>query len=289
MSPKLAATSDSPIRPAVAGLTDTPARGEGMIDRGAADHAFVVLAYGDSPFLPACLGSLAAQTTESRTVVATSTPSDFITRTAGDFGFEVLVNPERRGIAADWNFGLTATEARFVTLAHQDDTYEAGFLAQTMAAFEAGDGVLSFTSYQEIDDDGAPKSSKVSKAKHLIEAATLGHALRVRGLRLRAFLSFGNPLPCSSVTYDRAAIPDFRFGADFASNLDWDAWWRLMSEGRAFVRAPQRLVGRRHNRLTTTSAHLRDGTRRREDAAMFRRAWPRPLGDAIAFVYRTGY
>jgi hypothetical protein len=266
-----------------------PAPRDPMNKEAEVDHAFVVLAYGDSPFLAACLASLADQTMKSRTLVATSTPSDFIARTASDFGLEMVVNPGRGGIAADWNFGLTTTEARFVTLAHQDDTYEAGFLEQTMVAFAAGDGVLSFTGYQEIDDDGDPRSSKVSKAKHLIEAATLGQSRRVRGLRLRAFLSFGNPLPCSSVTYDRAAIPDFRFGADFASNLDWDAWWRLMSEGRAFVRAPGRLVGRRHNRLTTTSAHLRDGTRRREDAAMFRRAWPRPLGDAIAFVYRTGY
>jgi hypothetical protein len=258
-------------------------------DRNTVDHAFVVLAYGDSPFLAGCLASLQAQTTASRILVATSTPSEHISAAARERGAEVVVNPRRGGIASDWNFGLAAAPTRFVTLAHQDDVYYPMFLTETLAAFAAGDGALCFTGYDEIDDVGAPKTSKISRAKHLIERLTLGRARQARGLRLRAFLSFGNPLPCSSVTYDRARLPGFSFSDCFASNLDWDAWWRLMSAGEAFVRVPDRLVGRRHNQLTTTAGHLKDGTRRKEDLAMFRRAWPPPLGDAVALVYRTGY
>lgn len=256
----------------------------------AADHAFVVLAYGASPFLPGCLASIGAQTTPSRVLVATSTPSAFISRAARECGGEVVVNPRREGIAGDWNFGLkSATGTRYVTLAHQDDTYAPDFLGQTLTAFARDDGVLCFTGYQEIDDDGRPKSSKISRAKHLIEAVTLGGRRVVRGVRLRAFLSFGNPLPCSSVTFDMAALTAFAFCGDYASNLDWDAWWRLMAAGETFLRAPARLVGRRHNPLTATSGLLADGTRRREDLAMLRRAWPRPLGDIVAFAYRAGY
>jgi hypothetical protein len=182
-----------------------------------------------------------------------------------------------------------APDARFVTLAHQDDVYAADFVAETVIAMTSFDGVLCFTGYQEVDDAGAPKSSKISRVKHLIELVTLGGTRCVRGLRLRAFLSFGNPLPCSSVTFDRSRLEGFTFSDRFASNLDWDAWWRLMKAGRTFVRVPARLVGRRHNQLTTTAGHLKDGTRRREDLIMFRRLWPRPLGDAVAFVYRAGY
>jgi hypothetical protein len=253
------------------------------------EHAFVAPCFGDSPFLPGCLASLKAQTLPSRILVTTSTPSDFIFGAAREAGVDVVVNPERRGIAADWNFGLRAAEARFVTLAHQDDTYAPAFAAETMAAFASGAGGLCFTGYDEIDDAGAPVSSKISRAKHLIESVTLGGARAVGGLRLRAFLSFGNPLPCSSVTYDLARLGDFAFSGDYASNLDWDAWWRLMLAGETFLRIPARLVARRHNQLTETSRLLREGVRRREDLAMFRRAWPRPLSDAIAFAYRAGY
>jgi hypothetical protein len=253
------------------------------------DHIFVILAYGDSPFLGDCLASLAAQSLASRMVIATSTPSAFISRAAQGHGVPVMINPRRVDIAGDWNFGLGAARARYVTLAHQDDTYARDFLAETRAAFARHDGVLCFTGYQEIDDRGGPKSSKVSKAKHLIEAVTLGGRRVVRGPALRAFLSFGNPLPCSSVTFDMAKLAPFAFSRDFASNLDWDAWWRLMAAGETFLRAPERLVGRRHNPLTATARLLRDGTRGREDLVMFRRAWPRPLGDVIALAYRAGY
>jgi hypothetical protein len=70
------------------------------------------------------------------------------------------------------------------------------------------------------------------------------------------------------------------------SNLDWDAWWRLMASGKHFVRVRERVVRRRHNALTETSRLLKDGSRASEDLIMFRRAWPRPVSDWIAGVYR---
>jgi cellulose synthase/poly-beta-1,6-N-acetylglucosamine synthase-like glycosyltransferase len=248
---------------------------------------FVVLAFGESPFLAGCLESLRAQWLPSAVVIVTSTPSDFIAAVAREANVEVIVNPERKTIAADWNFALGVADHRYATLAHQDDAYAPDFVAQTLAAF-AGDsvGVLCFTGYQEIDEAGRAKSSKISRVKHLIEMVTLGRSRAVSGPRLRAYLSFGNPLPCSSVTFDTKKLRGFRFSSEYASNLDWDAWWRLMEDGATFLRTPDRLVGRRHNILTATAGLKRDGTRAAEDLIMFRRAWPRPIADAIATVYR---
>jgi glycosyltransferase involved in cell wall biosynthesis len=255
----------------------------------ARDHSFVVVAYEASPFLADCIRSLAAQTSPSRILIATSTPCPEIDAVAREHGLRVLVNPERRGIAGDWNFALCATDARYVTLAHQDDVYAPNFLAETLHLFTDHEGAICFTGYQEIDDAGAPCSSKISRAKHLIEAATLGRRRVAGGLPLRLFLSFGNPLPCSSVTFDRSQLGGFAFSGDWASNLDWEAWWRLHGEGRVFLHAPERLVGRRHNQLTETSRLIRDGRRQSEDAQMFAKIWPRPLDRAIGSLYAGGY
>jgi glycosyltransferase involved in cell wall biosynthesis len=250
----------------------------------------MVLAYKDSPVLEGCIRSLQAQTTPSRVVVTTSTPCASIEGAARAAGVELLVNPQRTDIAGDWNFALQAASGRYVTLAHQDDTYAPDFLSATLALFaKHPNGALCFTGYQEVDDAGAPKSSKISRVKHLIEAATIGSATRVRGVPLRLFLSFGNPLPCSSVTFDRAALPGFAFSPAFASNLDWEAWWRLYGEGRTFLHAPARLVGRRHNDQTETSRLIQDGRRQAEDAEMFGRIWPRPLDRAISALYASSY
>lgn len=252
----------------------------------ASEHVFVVLAYGQSPFLADCLRSLLDQTVRSTIIVATSTPSTFIDDAAQEAGVEVRVNPERLGIGGDWNFAISIAGARYVTLAHQDDTYAPDFLARTLEAFSHGEGVLCFTGYQEIDDQGVAKSSRISRVKHLLEFIFLGGSRRVGGLRLRAFLAFGNPLPCPSVTYDLTKLSGFRFTTGMKSNLDWDAWWTLMASGKHFVRVQERVVRRRHNALTETSRLLKDGSRAAEDLIMFRRAWPRPISDWIAGLYR---
>jgi hypothetical protein len=254
------------------------------------DHCFVVLAYGDSPFLDGCIKGLKAQTIRTQIVVATSTPSPFIDNVATRYGVEVRVNPKKESIGADWNFGLSLPPARYVTLAHQDDTYEPRFAERTLRLFEARpEAALCFTAYREIDDSGREKTSKISQVKHLLENSIIGQREAVKGTRLKAFLAFGNPLPCSSVTFNRGRLPNFLFSLDYASNLDWDAWVQLQQQGETFLHAPEPLIGRRHNPLTATSRLIREGIRQKEDLIMFRRIWPAPLGDAIAYLYRASY
>lgn len=248
-------------------------------------------AYGDSPYLAGCLRSLAAQTLLGRVVVSTSTPSPHIEDACRGAGVELRVHSERRGIGSDWNQALGVVHgSRYVTLAHQDDLYRPTFLERTLALFgRHPQGALCFTGYDEVDDDGEIRTSKISRAKHLIERVTLRRREAPSPARLRLFLSFGNPLPCSSVTLDRAQLSDFAFATHLASNLDWDAWWRLQASGRRFIRAPERLVGRRHNPLTETSRLIKDGRRAREDREMFRRIWPEPIGGVLAAAYQAGY
>lgn len=252
-------------------------------------HAFVVPAYGCSPFLGECLRSLQRQSLRSRVVVTTSTPSRFIDDIATANNADVLVNPSRTGIGSDWNFALNATGARYVTLAHQDDLYSSEFLAQSLAAVTDFGGSLCFTGQLQIDDTGQPCRSKISVVKHVLARAVLGLGTEPSAMRLRAFLSLGNPLPCSSVTFDRHHLSDFAFSTDYESNLDWDAWWRLIEQRQVFVSISAPLVGRRHNAQTATASLIANGQRRVEDLMMFRRIWPEPVAVAVAALYRLGY
>lgn len=276
-----------PVRPTETRRTAAKgATAEGLTGQ----HAFVVPAYGNSPFLADCLRSIRAQTLPARLYVTTSTPSAQIAEAAREFGATLVVNPDRRGIASDWNFALRTPKARWVTLAHQDDVYYPAFLERTLELFDRSrSGSIAFTGYDEIDDAGVAKSSKISKVKHAIQLFALGSKEEIQRGRLRMILSFGNTLPCSTVTYDLERIGTFEFSDQYASNLDWDAWWRLANRGEAFLHTHERLVGRRHNDLTATSQLIRDGRRRREDIQMFRRFWPRPVSDALAYLYRAGY
>jgi len=254
------------------------------------DHCFVVPTYRENPFLPDCLKSLRGQSQPSTIIITTPTPSPFIFETAARFGVEVLVNPSDGGIAANWNFALNASRARYVTLAHQDDVYFPEFLRRTLSLFARHRGAaLAFTGYSEIDDQGNAVDTKVGLAKGAIERLALGESEVIRSLRLRNFLAFGNALPCSSVTFDRNELPDFEFSSAFSSNLDWEAWWRLSKQGKTFLRCREKLVGRRYNSLTTTSDLLRTGLRQAEDLMMFERFWPKPISDMLAYVYRAGY
>lgn len=258
---------------------------------GTAEHAFVVPAYGDSPYLEACLRSLTAQSAPSRIVVATSTPSPFIESRAKRAGAHYAVNPRAGGgIGGDWNFALSCAERRFVTLAHQDDLYRADFASLTLALFaRRPQGALVFTGARHVDAQGRAHVSKLNAVKSAITTAAMAGTEAAGPLRRRLLLAFGNPVHCSSVTLDVARVSDFRFDETLRSNLDWEAWLRLHKQGATFLRAPEPLVDRRYHPDTETTAVLRDGAREREDLQMFEALWPRPVARAIAFAYRAGY
>ena len=254
------------------------------------DHTFIVLAYKENPFLEDCIASLKSQSVASAIVITTSTPNSHIASIADRHGLDVIINPEQRGIGADWNFALAQARTRFVTLAHQDDVYSAQFLAQSLAALDVTSrAALVFTGAREIDDDGQPRTSKVSSVKSLLLGLFARQRSTVEGRRARLMLSFGNPVSCSAITFDRAVIGDFKFSESLASNLDWDAWVRLVERGERFAVVSAPLVGRRYNDMTETSHLLRDGRRGVEDRIMFQRLWPRPLSSLLSRVYALGY
>ncbi|HEX4886065.1 MAG TPA: glycosyltransferase [Casimicrobiaceae bacterium] len=256
------------------------------------DHAFVVPAYGESPYLSECIASLKAQRgPRSTIVIATSTPSPAMERLARAEGLPLRVNPVRGGIGADWNFALHATDAPFVTIAHQDDLFRDDYVERMREAIAgAADVLIAFSDYEEVDPSG-PRAmhANLRIKRFLTRRAFAGRSCIRRREDKRRLLAWGNPVCCPSVVVHRAALPAFRFDEHLRSNLDWEAWLRLADVAGSFVHVAQPLVIRRIHPASETTQLIADAGRVAEDRAMFERLWPAPVARLISAVYRASY
>ena len=249
-------------------------------------HAFVVPAFGRPQWLARCLESLQQQTVRSRILIATSTPNDHVAAIAGRLGIEVRVNPASAGIAADWNFALAVSQARWVTLAHQDDWYAPTYTERCLTAASASPApLIVFSSALERSGDGAEARHPRIK-RMLCEMAFLGRQAIATPFRKTLLLSFGDPIPCPTVMLHRALLPDFTFPSGFEAALDWAAWLELARHRGEFVYVRDPLVHRRVHALSATHVHL--DARAREDERILRTLWPGPIAAVIGRLYAAG-
>lgn len=255
-------------------------------------HTFVVPAYGDSPYLDACLGSLAAQSTPSRVLVTTSTPSAFLENCCARRAVELRVRPGAPGIAADWNYALEQVPSGPFTIAHQDDVYDPRY-TETCLAMAARRPAFSmvFTDYREIEGERPRRRNRLLRVKRALIELAFFPGLSAIGSRFRKrlLLRFGNPVICPSVMLRREHPPDFRFREGLSINLDWQAWLALadLPGEFCFLRAP--LVARRIHPGSETTAGLRERRRQDEDREVFERLWPRWMARCLLWLYRASY
>lgn len=172
---------------------------------GTGTHGFVVPAYGRSPYLEACLASLAAQERPSSVMVATSTPFEELEAITERHGARLVVHGPNAGIGRDWNAALEHADGDWVTVAHQDDTYAPGFSAAVLdAAARHVDALMVFTGYVEMLDGRRRSGGLLAVKRVLLELGFLGRErVRSRLARTNA-LRFGNAIPCPAVTVHRA-------------------------------------------------------------------------------------
>lgn len=254
-------------------------------------HTFVVVAYRDSPFLPACLASLQAQTVQSQIVISTSTPTDRLDTLAREHGLPLVVNPSGEGgIAGDWNFAYQAGQTPFVTLAHQDDLYESDYTATFLDICRRNpDMLIGFSDYYELRDDKKNNRSSLLLVKRaLLTPFWLWPVSRLRFFK-RAILMLGNPVCCPSVWFNKAQIGAFAFTDAYRVNLDWEAWRRLADQTGSFAFARRKLVCHRKHADSESTVTLVSDIRRREDTALLSQVWGRQLGRLISAVYASGY
>ncbi|WP_206859993.1 glycosyltransferase [Lysobacter changpingensis] len=255
-------------------------------------HAFVVLAYGRSPYLEECLRSLATQSLPSRVIVSTSTPFEGLDELCRRHGAALHVHGPNRGIGPDWNAALRAAgDARLVTLAHQDDLYLPDFVRTVVDAHGATPAAaFSFCDSEEVWPDGRVRTWGLNHRikRLLIAMATFGAGTMRGQLRRQLLLGFGNPIICATVTFDRSVAPTFAFREDLRTNMDWLAWSTL-SRHAPVIRVRRALVRRRVHEASETARCIVDGSRLAEDRMIFASLWPSTLARGIAAVYRLSY
>lgn len=256
----------------------------------APEHTFIVMAYGDSPYLPACLDALARQTVRSALCIATSTPSDYLRAQAARIGAPLVETESGRGIAHDWNFALRLAKTKYVTLAHQDDLYAPAYTAQCLAAIRAcPDALICFTDYTELVGETERDNSLLL----LVKRGILYFFMPRRRLKSRFWktklLSVGCPIAAPSVLYQVDNLGDFQFSADFSVNMDWEAWSRLALANGHFIFVPQKLMQHRIHPDSATTLGIAALRRQEEDERMFRRFWPLVMAQVLMRFYALSY
>lgn len=247
------------------------------------DHTFVVCAYQESPYLEICLNSLIKQSVQSNIIIVTSTENQFIRNIAKKYNI-LLFSHDDGGIGKDWNFGLKTAKTKYVTLAHQDDVYNKEYLSHVMQAFSKySDTLIAFSDYNELRD-----GKIICKNKNLKIKRTLLFPLKFNGkkrLIKRAVLSFGNPICCPSVTYNKMLLENFVFDLKWSTNLDWSAWERLSRREGRFVYIDKPLMLHRIHEESETSNTIMNNQRAKEDLDMLAKFWPKNIAKYIFNQY----
>lgn len=90
-------------------------------------------------------------------MIVTSTLNLYIKNMAEKYNLPYRVNEGQGGITQDWNFGYRCAREKYhceyITIAHQDDIYEKGYLAAVLQSIKGTERpLIIFGDYYEIRD-----------------------------------------------------------------------------------------------------------------------------------------
>jgi len=254
-------------------------------------HTFVIPAFGKSLFLEECILSLLKQTIPSEILITTSTPDPLIIELASKYKLEVIINEIRKNIASDWTFAYKQCRTKYLTIAHQDDVYLPGYTETCLGIAESfgnNDTLIVFTNYRELSENKVRRTSGVLLIKQLLLMPFhINHAISNRFLK-RIILSFGNPVSCPTVMFNRDNIGMFDFSDKYGYNLDWEAWLRLAGKKGKFIYAGRKLMLHRLHFESQTTIQIKNNNRLIEEEKIFREIWSKPVAKVLMFFYRIG-
>lgn len=256
------------------------------------DHAFVIPAYKDSPYLEACIQSLIAQELKSEIILTTSTPSNFLESISKRYALPYFINNGSKGIANDWNFALSQTNAKWVTIAHQDDIYDPSytkFIAEAVSDAKDTTILMAFTKYKDLVTNGKRAFSLNAMIKSLLLSPFLLSKRINNNFIKKMMLSLGDPICCPTVCLNKSAMPQFRFSPEYTCALDWLAWLDLAEQNGAFTYINKALVQHRIHPDSETTNQINNGRRLKEEYQIFERIWGKTIANIISKFYAIGH
>lgn len=254
-------------------------------------HTFIIPAYRESFFLEECILSLGRQTIPSWIIITTSTPNPFITEIASRYNIELRINENRNSIAADWTFAYRQCQTKYLTIAHQDDIYLPDYTEKCLHLAEKSqhrDALIIFTNYREISNNKPRRKSVVLMIKKILLLPFLINRGINHHFLKRIILSFGNPIACPTVMFNKENIGEFEFSDEYGYNLDWEAWLRLARKDGEFIYVNQQLMFHRLHPESQTTIQISNNNRLLEEEKIFRDIWTKPVAKVLMFFYRMG-
>lgn len=257
---------------------------------GKMKHIFAVSAYKDSPYLEACIRSLLSQSVRSDILIATSTPSEYISSIAEKYGIPLLIREGRPGIAEDWNFAYDHAQADLVTIAHQDDMYARDYTKNLLEAKRRYPDMSLFTSASMTVREGRLKKlGEVELIKRMLRLPLSFPCLNHLHCIKRLSISLGNPIICPSCAYDKKLCGSGIFSPAYSFVLDWELLWRLAKKRGRWICVERPLILYRVHQGAATKQSIVSRVRQEEESCMFDRLLPRPLSALIKLLYRRSY
>ena len=255
------------------------------------EFTFAICAYKESPHIEAAIISAEKQTIPVKLLIATSTPSEYLRKTALKHKIEYIVNPDRKGIASDWNFALKQIKTPFGAIMHQDDVYFPEYAEKVVEAMTRNpDVTIAFTDYCDLLGDGKyhPHRMYLWVKRILLWAFYLKHCHGTVFWK-RSALIFGNAVSCPAVSYNMRNLGTLEFDPSYSVNLDWAQWLSLAEREGAFAFIPRVLMAHRIDENMETSAAIADNRREKEDFAIFERVWGKKIASLLIRFYRRSY
>ncbi|MDO4277465.1 MAG: glycosyltransferase family 2 protein [Lachnoclostridium edouardi] len=253
-------------------------------------HTFAICAYGDSPYLEACMKSLVSQSVKTNIILCTSTPSQYIEKLAAQYKIPVYVRQGESDIQDDWNFAYDKADSPLVTIAHQDDMYGKDYVKTLLKYYGKYPDMTLFTT------DYVTVKERDLKGKKLVEWVKVILRLPLRNPKWNHFtwvkkaaLMFGNSICCPACTYQKKILGDHLFQSEFRYTLDWDTLLSLAERKGRFICVERPLIYYRVHSGATTKKWIQNNKRSEEELAMFAKFWPKPAVQALEYFYKKAY
>jgi len=253
-------------------------------------HTFAICAYGQSPYLEACIRSLKAQTMPTRIICTTSTPSPWLEQILKNQGIPLYVRNGTSNIRDDWNYAVEKAQGRFVTIAHQDDMYSRHYVEELYKASRRWPDTTVFMSDGILIRQGKLcRGGAMEIVKKLLRLPWRVPGFCHLGFVKKLGLCLGNPVMCPSCSYQKKLLDLPLFSGSYEFVLDWECMRRLAGQPGRFVCVERPLLYYRVHDGSTTKACIQDHRREQEELQMFQKIWPGPVADMLMRVYRHVY